>query len=141
MFKRIDLNGRKLSIGLATAALMAIQLPIGATAANATSIKGNWFGSGTFRLQEGKTERFRCRVKYGRIAGQDFSVSARCATSGTRLDQTGQLTRISTNRYVGNLRNEQFNVSARVIVTVAGPRQTVSISSKHGTANIVLSRR
>jgi hypothetical protein len=140
MFEQIKLNGRKLSTGLAMAALVALQMPV-ATAAHAASITGNWFGSGVFKLQKGKTERFRCRVKYGRIAGQDFSVSARCATSGTRLDQIGQLTRVSTNRYVGSLRNEQFNVSASVTITVAGPRQTVSIQSKHGTARIVLSRR
>lgn len=136
--EQFNRNRRSFFAGVAIAAL--VPLSFGATVANAASIKGNWFGSGTFRLQEGKTERFRCRVKYGRIAGQDFSVSARCATSGTRLDQTGKLTRVSANRYVGNLRNEQFNVSAQVTVTVSGPRQTVSIASKHGTASIVLSR-
>jgi len=139
--EQFNRNRRTFSAGVALAALVTLPLVFGATVANAASIKGNWFGSGTFKLQEGKTERFRCRVKYGRIAGQDFSVSARCATSGTRLDQTGQLTRISANRYVGQLRNEQFNVSARVTVTVSGPQQTVSIASKHGTASIVLSRR
>jgi len=139
--EQFNRNRRSFVTGVAMAALVTLPLAFGSTVANAASIKGNWSGSGTFKLQEGKTERFRCRVKYGRIAGQDFSVAARCATSGTRLDQTGQLTRISTNRYVGNLHNEQFNVSARVIVTVSGPRQTISISSKHGPASIVLSRR
>ncbi len=121
---------------------MAGLLALGpAEAAGQVSISGSWAGTGVVNLEGGNKERVTCKVKYGRIAGQDFSVDARCATSGTRVDQTGQLKRVSTNRYVGNLHNEQFNVSARVEVTVRGSRQTVSISSAQGSASLRLSRR
>ena len=125
----------------AVVSLAAALVPLQAQAADTVSISGNWAGSGVVQLQAGNKERVSCRVKYGRIAGQNFSVSARCATSGTRVDQTGQLKRISANRYIGNIRNSQFNVSARVVVTVSGQRQTVAITSEHGSANLNLRRR
>ena len=112
-----------------------------ALAASPASISGDWAGSGLFKLKSGNKERVRCRVKYGRIAGQDFSLNARCATSGTNIDQTGKLTRVSKGRYVGNVHNEQFNVSAKIVVTVSGTHQDVSISGNEGSAQIRLKRR
>lgn len=112
-----------------------------ARAAGPVSISGSWAGTGVVNLEGGNKERVTCKVKYGRIAGQDFSVDARCATSGARVDQIGKLKRISNNRYVGNVHNEQFNVSARVEVRVTGTRQIVSISSAQGSANLKLKRR
>lgn len=105
------------------------------------SISGQWVGKGTVVLSSGAKERVRCRVKYGRVAGQTFSLSARCATGGTRIDQSGELERVSKNRYVGEVHNKQFGVLARVKITVAGRRQTVAISSRHGHATISLKRR
>ena len=127
--------------GLAIATATMVQLPGQSFAASAASIKGNWVGTGQVKLQSGNQERVSCRVKYGRIAGQEFSVVARCATSGTHIDQSGQLKRLSADRYVGNIHNEQFNVTARVTVTVSGGRQTVSISSNQGSATLRLKRR
>lgn len=123
-------------------ALAAFQLASPAAhAASPASISGDWAGTGTFKLKSGNQERVRCRVKYGRIAGQDFSLNARCATSGTNIDQTGKLTRVSKSRYVGNVHNEQFNVSAKIVITVSGTHQDVSISGNEGSAKIRLKRR
>lgn len=130
----------------ATAGVLAaaMALFVGASAAQAASpasISGNWAGSGTVQLQSGNQERVRCRVKYGRIAGQDFSLNARCATSGTSIDQTGKLTRVSKNRYVGDVHNEQFNVRAKITITVSGRHQNVQISGNEGSAKMRLTRR
>ena len=105
------------------------------------SISGQWVGKGTVVLSSGAKESVRCRVRYGRVAGQTFSLTARCATGATRIDQSGELERISKNRYVGQVHNKQFGVNARVKITVAGRRQTVAISSSHGRATINLKRR
>ncbi len=137
---RDNKNSARLA-GIAFAAAMIMQLPVQALAANGASIKGNWIGTGHVKLQSGNRERVSCRVKYGRIAGQEFSVNARCATAAAHIDQSGQLKRLSADRYVGNIHNEQFNVSARVTVTVSGGRQTVSITSDQGSATIRLKRR
>lgn len=132
---------RRVLTSVTVAAFSVLSMPMTAQAAGAASIKGNWAGGGTVKVKEGKSERVRCRVSYGRIAGQNFSVNARCATSDVRIDQTGRLKRVSTNRYVGSLHNQQYNVSARVVVTVSGRQQTVSISSRQGSASIRLKRR
>ena len=130
------------SAAAVVAALAAFQMASPAAhAASPASISGNWSGSGMFKLKSGNQERVRCRVKYGRIAGQDFSLNARCATSGTNIDQTGKLTRVSKGRYVGNVHNEQYNVSAKIVVTVSGSHQDVSISGNEGSAKIRLKRR
>ena len=126
----------------AIAAVGTLQVAsLAAQAASPASISGDWAGTGTFKLKSGNKERVRCRVKYGRIAGQDFSLNARCATSGTNIDQTGKLTRVSKSRYVGNVHNEQFNVSAKIVITVSGTHQDVSISGNEGSAKIRLKRR
>ena len=130
------------SAAAVVAALAAFQLTSPAVhAASPASISGDWAGTGLVKLKSGSQERVRCRVKYGRIAGQDFSLNARCATSGTSIDQTGKLTRVSKGRYVGNVHNEQFNVSAKIVVTVSGKHQNVSISGNEGSAKIRLKRR
>ena len=131
----------RITAGAALITLTAALAPMQAQSAGTVSISGQWAGKGVVQFQAGKKERVSCRVKYGRIAGQNFSVSARCATSGTSVDQTGQLKRVSANRYIGSIRNKQFNVSARVVVTVSGQRQVVSISSEHGSASLDLKRR
>ena len=105
------------------------------------SISGQWVGKGTMVLNSGAKENVRCRVRYGRVAGQTFSLTARCATGATRIDQSGELERIGKNSYVGEVHNKQFGVNARVRITVAGRRQTVAISSSHGRATISLKRR
>ncbi|MEL7542865.1 MAG: hypothetical protein AAGJ70_03730 [Pseudomonadota bacterium] len=121
---------------------LAFGLVLGAhSAAHAASISGKWRGGGTVNLKSGGQERVRCSVTYGRIAGQDFSVNARCASGAGRVDQTGKLTRVAPNRYVGTVMNMQYSVTARVTVSVAGKTQRVSISSSQGTANLKLARR
>lgn len=123
-------------------ALLAMAQTAGlANAAGTSSISGRWVGKGTVVLNSGAKELVRCRVKYGRVAGQIFSLTARCATGATSIDQSGELERVSKNRYVGQVHNKQFGVSARVRVTVAGRRQTVAISNSQGRATISLNRR
>lgn len=130
---------RTMNIAVAALAIGMVS-PISTVAAS-PSITGNWAGQGVVELQSGKTERVRCRVKYGRIAGQNFSLNARCATSGGRIDQTGELKRVRTNRYVGSVQNKQFNVNATIEIKVSNNKQVVFISSREGRAQIRLSRR
>ncbi|MFY0612833.1 MAG: hypothetical protein JXQ99_14970 [Hyphomicrobiaceae bacterium] len=131
-------NPRYASIPLA---LLATLQMAGLAAAGPSSISGQWVGKGTVVLDTGAKEPVRCRVQYGRVAGQNFSLSARCATGSTRIDQSGEIKRIGRNRYVGSVHNKQFNVSARISITVAGARQTVAITSAQGRATMRLKRR
>ena len=123
------------------ALLATLQMAGLANAAGGSSISGQWAGKGTLILRTGAKEPVSCRVKYRRISGQTFSLTARCATSSTSIDQIGELERVGRNRYVGRVHNKQFNVSARVSVAVAGSRQRVAISSSQGRATMRLKRR
>ena len=125
----------------AAAVLAIFHFSMPAIAATGASIKGQWAGTGSVKQTSGDEERVRCRVTYGRISGQDFSLKARCATNAARIDQSGQLKRVSNNRYVGRVHNELFNISAKVLVTVSGQRQKVDILSENGSASLVLNRR
>lgn len=125
----------------ASAVLLSCAAPLTIASANAASISGTWAGTGTVKLEAGSSEIVRCQVTYNRISGQNFSLSARCATSSTRIDQAGELTRVSNGRYVGSVHNQQYNVSAKVKIKVSGNRQVVRISSGKGSANLTLRRR
>ena len=105
------------------------------------SIKGNWKGGGVVKLKSGSRERIQCNVTYGRSGGQNFSLSAKCASGSGAFRQTGNLTRVSKTRYVGTVFNSQYNVSGRVVINVKGSRQTVFLSNKEGTARLSLRRR
>lgn len=109
--------------------------------AAAASISGKWRGNGVATLESGNKERVRCQVTYGRIAGQNFSLAARCASGAGRLNQVGQLTRVSSGKYVGDVVNQEYNIRARVSVTVRGNQQLVVIKSKQGSASLSLKRR
>ena len=127
---------------LAAFTLLVMAQPGGlANAAGTSSISGQWVGGGIVVLNSGAKEHVRCRVKYGRVAGQTFSLTARCATGATRIDQSGELERVSKNRYVGQVYDKQFGVHARVRITIAGRKQTVAISSSQCRAIIRLKRR
>ncbi|MEL6422151.1 MAG: hypothetical protein AAFQ42_06885 [Pseudomonadota bacterium] len=133
------------SIGRLVAAFLltsgTLTLATAPVEADSRSITGKWRGNGVVNLKSGGKEQVRCSVTYGRIAGQDFSVDARCASGAGRLDQRGTLRRVQGNRYVGTLKNVQYSVTANVIVNVSGSTQSVSISSSEGTATLRLARR
>lgn len=113
----------------------------GVTSASAASISGKWHGNGIATSESGEKEKLRCQVTYGRIAGQDFSVNARCASGAGRLTQIGQLTRVSKGKYVGDILNKEYNVRARVLITVDGEKQNVEITSSKGGAKLHLIRQ
>ncbi|MGI9406472.1 MAG: hypothetical protein ACR2O4_08885 [Hyphomicrobiaceae bacterium] len=126
---------------LTAVVITAFTLAATTVSASPASISGKWHGSGVVKLKEGGQETVRCRVTYGRIAGQDFSLNARCASGAGRLNQSGKLTRVATNKYVGNVTSNEYSVSARVAITVNGGFQHVTISSDQGSANLRLARR
>jgi hypothetical protein len=123
------------------AAIFVVTTVLPSSIAQAASIAGKWKGGGEVKLSDGGKETVRCTVTYGREGGQEFSVSARCASGAGRVDQTGTLTRVSKNRYVGTVKNIQYSVTATVTVNVDGNSQRVSISSTRGTAKLQLAKK
>ncbi len=129
---------RNIVLGLFLLTISQMALP---HMAHAASISGNWRGGGTVTLNSGAKEYVRCRVRYGRTGGKNFSVNARCATASGKFVQVGNVRRVKKNRYIGTVRNTEFNISARVVITVRGKSQGVSLSSSEGSAKLRLKRR
>jgi hypothetical protein len=125
---------------------------------------GNWSGGGTITLDDGSSERIRCRASYAVGAGGNgLNQSLTCASDSYRFNlasnviaQGGALSGTwseSTRNVSGNLEgrgsNGNFQVvasapgfTANISLTTHGNKQSVSITS--GTvlrsANISLSR-
>lgn len=115
------------------------------------ALHGAWTGSGSVRLENGSTERIRCRGYYtARSGGSALGMAINCsnasnfkihmranlASSGGRItgsweerefNQTGSV----SGRQSGNGFNLTFSgaISGSMAVTLSGSRQTVSIST------------
>jgi hypothetical protein len=118
-----------------------LTLLLGANAAWAASIAGNWQGSGRVKLSGGQVENVRCRVSYEESTGRTFVITATCAHSNGIFKQSGRVVQINDSTYTGRLYSEQYGVAGDLSVRVSGSRQTVTATSKNGSATLSLSRQ
>ena len=114
-------------------------------------LAGSWSGSGTLKLQEGGTERVRCRATYA-VGQGDSSLqqNLRCASDSYRFDLSTQVTYQGgsiSGSWSETTRNVSGGVSGRassgqidarvdgpgfaanLALTTRGDRQNVSIAS------------
>jgi hypothetical protein len=151
----------------AFAALFAASLYGSATYAQSgpfSGMAGNWAGNGTVTLDDGSTERIRCRASYAVGAGGNgLNLSLICASDSYKFDlkgnviaQDGTLSGSwseSSRGVNGNLEgrgaNGNFQVvasgpgfTANISLTTRGNRQSVVIRAQNGFrgASISLSR-
>ena len=112
----------------------------GATQAAPGSIVGTWIGNGTVKSNKtGRRETVRCRITYSRAGGQNYGLSATCAsTAGKRRSGRGTLVR-KGNRYSGRM--SEGAISGLIVVNVRGKRQTLTATSRRGTARLSLRKR
>jgi hypothetical protein len=125
---------------------------------------GNWSGGGTITLDDGSSERIRCRASYAVGAGGNgLNQTLTCASDSYRFNlasnvvsQGGALSGTwseSTRNISGNLEGRGSNgifqvvasapgFTANISLTTHGNRQSVSITSSTvlRAANISLSR-
>lgn len=112
-------------------------------------LAGNWSGGGTVTLDDGSSERIRCKATY-RVAGPNMEMTLTCASDAYRfalaasvVDQGGNVTGTwtETSRNVGGSLQGRggggnFQVvaqaagfSARIALRTAGNKQTVDMSA------------
>lgn len=116
-------------------------LVLGAGAAWAASIEGNWSGSGQVRLRGGQIETVRCRVNYQAGSGRTFVITATCAHSNGIFKQSGRVVQIGDNDYTGHVYSDQYGVAGELSIRVSGDKQTLTAKSDNGSATITLSRQ
>jgi hypothetical protein len=126
---------------------------------------GNWSGGGTVALDDGSTERIRCRASYAVGAGgTGLNLDLICASDSYKFDLRGNVI-AEHGALSGNWSEASRNVNgtlegrgaggnfqvfataagfaANLTLTTRGNRQSIGIESKSGFrgANISLSRR
>lgn len=109
--------------------------------ADADSIIGSWRGTGIARPKDGEPEKVSCRVSYTAGSGRTYVLNASCATTGGTFQQSGRVVALGGNRYTGRIYNSQYDATGSVSVRVNGDRQTVTVSSSKGSANVTLRRQ
>jgi hypothetical protein len=126
---------------------------------------GAWVGGGTVALEDGATERIRCRATYAVGAGGNgLNLNLTCASDSYKFDLKGDVisdrgelagtwtegSRGVTGTLEGRGANGNFQVVARaagfnanLALTTRGNRQSVVIKTESGFkgASIALSRR
>lgn len=121
--------------------LFVIALATLPEAASAASIVGNWSGSGRATLKNGEVERVRCRIKYDQGSGRTFVIYVDCSHSNGTFQVSGRVVQHSDTSYSGRLYSDQYSVSGQVSVKVSGNSQTLTATSKKGTATVSLKKR
>jgi hypothetical protein len=125
-------------------------------------LAGNWHGGGTVTLDDGSTERIRCRASY-EVAGPHMGLVLTCASDSYRFNLDGRVVdeggaisgtwSESTRNISGTLQGRGGNGSFQVVastggfnadltLTTRGNRQSVEIraDSQFRGASISLSR-
>jgi hypothetical protein len=129
-----------------------------------TGMSGNWSGGGTLTLDDGSTERIRCRATYAVGAGGNglnqtltcasdsykFNLASNVMAQGATISGTwSESTRNVAGTLEGRAGNGVFNViasaagfTANITLTTRGNKQSVLIKSDTAlrSANISLSR-
>lgn len=138
-------------------------LPAQAQSGPFAGMAGRWAGGGTVSLDDGSTERIRCRATYA-VAGAAMNLSLTCASDSYKFNLGARVVAEaggaisgswseSSRNISGTLQGQGGNGSFRVIASTAGfnanialttrgARQSVSMraDNQFRAANITLSR-
>jgi len=91
--------------------------PLGAAGGFAL-LSGSWSGSGSIRLDDGRSEALKCKAYYNPKGEENLGLALRCASSSNKIELRAQLT-ASGGRVVGHWEERTFNA----VGTVAGHAQ------------------
>jgi len=140
-------------VGLAVAVCAAVgcvaMTPARALDGTFAPLDGTWGGSGSVRLENGKTERLKCKGYYNAKQGNSLGMAINCGNATFKINMRANL-RSSGGSISGTWEEREFNqsgdvagkqtangfslrftgaISGSMSVTMAGARQTVSIST------------
>ena len=133
------------------AAVAAVLAVTQAQAADATfaAFDGAWAGSGSVRLENGKTERLKCKGYYNAKTGSALGMAISCGNASFKINMRANL-RSSGGTVTGTWEEREFNqvgnvagkqtdtglnlkftgaLSGSMAITLTGSNQTVSIKT------------
>jgi hypothetical protein len=130
--------------------LAAGAMPAGAGDSNFASLDGAWFGSGSVRLENGKSERLKCKGYYNaKGGGAALGMAITCGNASFKINMRANLTSAG-GKIAGTWEEREFNqngavtgkqtgngfvlkfggaISGTMSVSLTGASQTVSIST------------
>jgi hypothetical protein len=113
-----------------------------------TGMAGNWAGGGTVSLDDGSTERIRCRASYA-VAGPRMSLRLVCASDAYKFDLQGNVVAEgggaisgswseSSRNVGGDLQGHGGNGNFQVIASTAGFNASISLSTRGNRQSIAM---
>jgi hypothetical protein len=112
--------------GALVAGSISFSLSLGAAGAFAF-LSGSWSGSGSIRLDDGRSEALKCKAYYSPKGDATLGLALRCASSSNKIELRAQLT-ASGNRVAGHWEERTFNASGTVAGHAAGTTMKLSIN-------------
>jgi hypothetical protein len=110
-------------------------------------IAGRWAGGGTVSLDDGSTERIRCRASYA-VEGPSMKLSLVCASDAYRFNLEGSVVdeggRISgnwsesTRNISGTLQGRGGNGSFEVLASAPGFNANISLATRGNRQSIMM---
>jgi hypothetical protein len=106
-------------LGLGVAVGSAVLAPTVSAAGDFASLSGSWSGSGSIRLDDGRSEALKCRAYYSPKGEENLGLALRCASSSNRIELRAQLT-ATGSRVAGHWEERTFNASGSVAGHASG---------------------
>jgi hypothetical protein len=110
-------------------------------------MEGRWAGGGTVGLDDGSTERIRCRAAYA-VAGPRMSLTLTCASdaykfnlAGDVIDQGGAVSgnwSESSRNVSGTLQGRGGNGNFQVLASAPGFNANISLTTRGNRQSIVI---
>lgn len=153
---------RRLAVAAVLFGTATLSAPSQAQSGPFAGMAGNWSGGGTVNLDDGSTERIRCRARYA-VSGYSMNLTLTCASdaykfaldghvsaegnaiSGTWTESSRGISGVLQGRGGGGnyqLAANAAGFNANISLSTRGNRQSVSIraDNQFRSANISLSR-
>jgi hypothetical protein len=112
--------------GALVAGILSLTPTLGAAGAFAF-LSGSWSGSGSIRLDDGRSEALKCKAYYSPKGDETLGLALRCASPSNKIELRAQLT-ASGNRVAGHWEERTFNASGTVAGHASGATMKLSIN-------------
>jgi hypothetical protein len=90
-------------------------------------LNGTWSGSGSIRLDGGKSESLKCKAYYSPKSDENVGLALRCASPSNKIELRAQLTAAGSH-VAGNWEERTFNASGTVAGQATGNHIRLSIN-------------
>jgi hypothetical protein len=120
-------NWRRLPLALAAPAVMALATATPSAAdPSFTPLLGAWGGSGTYRLQDGTSERLKCDAYYTG-GGSQLGIAVRCSGASNKIEMRSKLSANGTS-LSGNWEERTYNAEGTVTGKISETKVALSIT-------------